>query len=104
VLKCRATDRDDPTEQPHWGRVGRQVIEDTGPLIRKRMETIDHETTAAAVDFMTRQVRANRPFFVWMNATRMHVFTHVRRSTAGTNPLTDTRYTRVRPLSGALVP
>ena len=55
-------------------------IEDTGPLTKKRMETIDDETTAAAIDFMTRQVRANRPFFTWMNTTRMHVFTHVRDS------------------------
>ena len=53
-------------------------IEDTGPLNRKRMETIDDETTAAAIDFMQRQARANKPFFTWMNTTRMHVFTHVR--------------------------
>jgi len=53
-------------------------IEDSGPLTRKRMETVDDETSAAAVDFMRRQARANRPFFVWYNATRMHVFTHVR--------------------------
>jgi arylsulfatase len=58
-------------------------IEDTGPLNRKRMETIDDETTAAAIDFMTRQVRANRPFFTWMNTTRMHAFTHVRESMRG---------------------
>jgi arylsulfatase A-like enzyme len=42
------------------------------------METIDDETTDAAMDFMGRQVRANRPFFCWMNSTRMHLFTHVR--------------------------
>src|SRR5262249_61141160 len=41
VLRCKATDRDDPTEQPRWGRVGKQTIEDTGPLTKKRMETID---------------------------------------------------------------
>ena len=80
VLRAKASDKDDPTVQPHWGRVGKQTIEDTGPLNRKRMETIDDETTAAAIDFMTRQVRANKPFFTWMNATRMHVFTHVRQS------------------------
>jgi arylsulfatase len=80
VLRVKASDNDDPTIQPHWGRVGKQTIEDTGPLNRKRMETIDDETTAAAIDFMTRQVRANKPFFTWMNATRMHVFTHVRQS------------------------
>ena len=55
-------------------------IEDTGPLNRKRMETIDDETTGAAIDFMTKQKNAGKPFFVWMNFTRMHVFTHVRES------------------------
>ena len=80
VLRAKASDKDDPTVQPHWGRVGKQTIEDTGPLTRQRMETIDDETTAAAIDFMTRQVRANKPFFTWMNTTRMHVFTHVRQS------------------------
>ena len=44
--------------------------------IAKRMETIDDETAAAAIDYMGRQVKADKPFFVWMNATRMHVFTH----------------------------
>jgi arylsulfatase len=78
VLRCKATDRDDPTDQPRWGKVGKQIIEDTGPLTKKRMETIDDETSAAAIDFMQRQVRANRPFFCWMNTTRMHFRTHVR--------------------------
>jgi arylsulfatase A-like enzyme len=78
VLRCKATDRDDPTEQPRWGRVGKQTIEDTGPLTKKRMETIDDETSAAAIDFIQRQARANAPFFCWFNSTRMHVFTHVR--------------------------
>jgi arylsulfatase len=78
VLRCKASDRDDPTEQPRWGRVGKQTIEDTGPLTRKRMETIDDETSAAAIDFMQRQVRANTPFFCWYNSTRMHFRTHVR--------------------------
>src|SRR5436190_4605203 len=55
VLKCKATERDDPTEQPRWGRVGKQTIEDTGALTKKRMETIDDETSAAAMDFMERQ-------------------------------------------------
>jgi arylsulfatase len=55
-------------------------IEDTGPLTRKRMETIDDETSAAAIDFMQRQARANRPFFCWFNSTRMHFRTHVREA------------------------
>jgi arylsulfatase A-like enzyme len=58
-------------------------IEDTGPLTAKRMQTIDDETTSAAIDFMTRQVKAKRPFFTWMNFTRMHIFTHVRESYRG---------------------
>ncbi|MGD9671612.1 MAG: arylsulfatase [Hyphomicrobiaceae bacterium] len=58
-------------------------IEDTGPLTAKRMQTIDDETTDAAIDFMTRQVKAKRPFFTWMNFTRMHIFTHVRESYRG---------------------
>ncbi len=53
-------------------------IEDTGPLTKKRMETIDDETSNAAVDFMKRQVKDGKPFFVWFNATRMHLYTHVR--------------------------
>ena len=58
-------------------------IEDTGPLTIKRMETIDDETTAAAIDFMKRQVDAGTPFFTWMNTTRMHVFTHIRPEMQG---------------------
>ena len=78
VLRCKATDRDDPTEQPRFGRIGMQTIEDTGALTRKRMETIDDETSAAAIDFMKRQAAAGKPFFCWFNATRMHFRTHVR--------------------------
>jgi arylsulfatase A-like enzyme len=78
VLRCKASDHDDPTEQPRWGRVGKQTIEDTGPLTKKRMETIDDETSAAAIDFIRRQVTANTPFFCWFNSTRMHFITHVR--------------------------
>ncbi|EJB0367325.1 arylsulfatase [Vibrio parahaemolyticus] len=53
-------------------------IEDTGPLTRKRMETVDQETLDAAMNFMERQVKANKPFFLWYNATRMHIWTHVK--------------------------
>src|SRR5499426_3973390 len=62
VVKCKATDKDDPTEQPRWGRVGKQTIEDSGPLTRKRMEHIDDETSDAAIDFMKRQVQEKKPF------------------------------------------
>jgi arylsulfatase A-like enzyme len=78
VLRCKASDRDDPTVEPRWGRVGKQTVEDTGPLTKKRMETIDDETSAAAVDFIQRQAKAKKPFFCWFNSTRMHFRTHVR--------------------------
>jgi arylsulfatase A-like enzyme len=78
VLKCKASDKDDPTDQPRWGKVGKQTIEDTGPLTRKRMETVDDETSAAAIEFIQRQSKAGKPFFCWMNTTRMHFRTHVR--------------------------
>ena len=67
-------------------------IEDTGPLTKKRMETIDDETSAAAMDFMDRQVKASKPFFCWFNSTRMHFRTHVRaehRSPAGLTAKTE---------------
>ena len=92
VLRSKASDTDDPTEQPRWGRVGKQTIEDTGPLTRKRMETIDDETTTAAIDFIQRQVRANKPFFCWMNTTRMHLYTHVRPSMRGQSGMPDNEY------------
>jgi arylsulfatase A-like enzyme len=67
-------------------------IEDTGPLNKKRMETIYDETTSAAMDFMTRQNKAGKPFFVWMNFTRMHVFTHVRESMRGQSGMPGNEY------------
>jgi len=92
VLRCKATDKDDPTEDARFGRVGKQVIEDTGPLTKKRMETIDDETSDAAVDYVKRQVAAGRPFFCWFNSTRMHLRTHVaadRRSPPGLTARTE---------------
>jgi arylsulfatase A-like enzyme len=67
-------------------------IEDSGPLTRKRMETIDDETSAAALDFIDRQHKAGKPFFCWFNSTRMHFRTHVaadRRSPPGLTALTE---------------
>ena len=58
-------------------------IEDTGPLTKKRMETVDEEFLAAAKDFIDRQVKANKPFFVWFNSTRMHVNTHLKPASDG---------------------
>jgi arylsulfatase A-like enzyme len=92
VLKCKATDVDNPTVDPRFGKTGKQTIEDTGALTKKRMETIDDETTAAAVDFMKRQNSANKPFFVWMNTTRMHLRTHVRAEHRGVYTHGDSEY------------
>lgn len=84
VLKCKATDKDDPTiTDPRFGKIGKQTIEDTGPLTKKRMETIDDETVAAAIDFIKRQNAAGKPFFCWWNGTRMHLRTHVRAEHRG---------------------
>jgi arylsulfatase len=55
------------------------MIEDTGPLTKKRMETIDDDTVAAAIDFIERQTKANQPWFVWWSGTRMHFRTHVSK-------------------------
>ncbi len=58
-------------------------IEDTGPLTRKRMETIDDEVTAKALEFMERAKKAGKPFFIWWNSTRMHIFTHLKKESDG---------------------
>ncbi|NKY46855.1 arylsulfatase [Nocardia cerradoensis] len=83
VLHSWATDEDDPTEDPRFGRVGKQRIEDTGPLTKKRMETIDEDVAEACVDFLTRQQRAGTPFFVWLNFTHMHLRTHTKPESVG---------------------
>jgi len=62
---------------------GGQRIEDTGPLTKKRMETVDDETCAAAQDFIDRAHKDGKPFFVWYNTTRMHLRTHVRPERLG---------------------
>jgi arylsulfatase A-like enzyme len=72
-----ATTTDDPTVQPRWGKVGKQRIEDAGPLYPKRMETVDDEILEHTVNFIDKARRENKPFFVWLNPTRMHVVTHL---------------------------
>ena len=89
VLKCRAADSDDQTVDPRFGKVGKQSIQDTGALTRKRMETIDDETSDAAIDFIKQQVQGNKPFFCWWNATRMHLYTHVRPEMRGRSGLSE---------------
>jgi arylsulfatase len=83
VMHSLATDKDDPTVDARWGRVGKQSIEDTGPLTKKRMETIDEEITAGALGFMEKQVKADKPFFLWYNSTAMHFRTHLADKNRG---------------------
>jgi len=83
VLHCLASNKDDPTVQPRWGRVGKQSVTDTGPLTKKRMETIDEEITAHALDWMEKQVKADKPFFLWYNSTACHLRTHLAAKNRG---------------------
>jgi len=77
VMHSWATDEDDPTEQPRWGRVGKQKIEDTGPLTKKRMETFDKtEILPEAKRFIKDAHEDDQPFFVWLNTTWMHFRVH----------------------------
>jgi arylsulfatase A-like enzyme len=92
VLRTKALDKNDPTVDPRFGKVGMQSIEDTGPLTKKRMETIDDETSAGAIDYMKRQQAAGKPFFCWFNSTRMHLRTHVRAAHRGRYQHGDSEY------------
>jgi arylsulfatase A-like enzyme len=83
VLECKATDKDDPTVDPRFGRVGKQTIKDSGPLNRKRMTTIEDDLVTRSVDFMDRASKSGKPFMLWHNTTRMHVWTHQSEKWAG---------------------
>ena len=72
-----ATDTDDATEMPRWGKIGKQKIEDAGTLYPKRMETVDDEIRDNAFKFLDKAKADNKPFFLWLNPTRMHVVTHL---------------------------
>ncbi len=94
LVHCWATDTDDPTEQPRWGKIGKQKIVDEGPLApfpnmkdmqnwqegRKAkydMETFDEVLVKSSCDFMDKAKKDGKPFFIWHNTTRMHVFTYL---------------------------
>jgi arylsulfatase A-like enzyme len=83
VLECKATDADDATVDPRFGRVGKQTIRDTGPLTKKRMETIDDDIAGRAEEYIKRQAQAGTPFFLWVNFTHMHLRTHVKPESRG---------------------
>ncbi|MBK7973212.1 MAG: arylsulfatase [Deltaproteobacteria bacterium] len=83
VMDCKASDKDDATVDPRFGKVGKQVCTDTGPLTKKRMETIDDDIAQRAVDFIERQNKAGKPAFVWVNFTHMHFRTHTKPESIG---------------------
>ena len=83
VMHSWATDTDDDTTDERWGRVGKQRIEDTGPLTKKRMETIDDEVLEHTIDFIDRQHESGTPFFIWFNTTHMHFRTHTKPESLG---------------------
>ena len=76
VLHTWATDKDDPTTDPKFGRVGKQKIEDTGKLTRKRMETFDGEVTAETLKWLDKNGKGDKPFFCWFNSTATHIWSH----------------------------
>ena len=83
VMDCKASTEDDPTVDPRFGKVGKQVCKDTGALTRERMVTIDDDIAARAQDFIRRQTEGDKPFFVWVNFTHMHLWTHTKPESLG---------------------
>jgi arylsulfatase A-like enzyme len=77
MLHSWATTVDDPTVDPRWGKVGKQKIEDAGELCPKRMETVDDEIRDRALKFLDKAKADGKPFFLWLNPTRMHIVTHL---------------------------
>ncbi|WP_455241518.1 arylsulfatase [Petrachloros mirabilis] len=86
IVDSNASDKDDPAVDPRWGRVGKQTIADGGPLpphpgmdpkAKVSMETVDEELVRRSLNFIDRSVKAGKPFFLWHNSTRMHVWTHL---------------------------
>jgi arylsulfatase len=86
VIYTRATDKFDKTEDPRFGVVGKQTIEDLEKMTIERMKTYDDETLAQSQDFIRRAVKADKPFFVWHNTTRTHYITHLRKKYADMIP------------------
>jgi arylsulfatase len=88
IVDTKATDVDDPTTDPRWGKVGKQTIADGGPLpphpnmdpvAKTNMEEVEPELVRRSLDFIDRSTKANKPFFLWHNATRCHVWTHLSK-------------------------
>jgi arylsulfatase len=77
MVHAFATAKDDSTVDPRWGKVGKQRIEDAGPLPPERMKTVDDEILKFTFNFMDKSQKDGKPFFVWLNPSRMHVITHL---------------------------
>ena len=92
VLDCKASDVDDATVDPRYGKVGKQICTDTGPLTRKRMETIDDDFAERSQDFIRRQTEAGKPLFVWINFTHMHAYTHTKPESLGQAGVAQSNY------------
>lgn len=77
MIHSWASEQDDPTEEPRWGKIGKQKIQDAGPLYPDRMKTVDDEILDFTFKFIDKTTGEGKPFFVWLNPTRMHVVTHL---------------------------
>ena len=83
ALDCTATDFDDSTVEPRWGLIGKQSCTDTGPVTRERMETIENEILERSLAFIDEANDAGKPFFIWHNMLRMHVWTRLSEEWEG---------------------
>ena len=77
MIHSLASDVDDNTVDPRWGKVGKQIIKDAGPVPLERMKTLDNEILDLSINFMQKSLDKDKPFFVWINPSRMHVVTHL---------------------------
>lgn len=87
VLDCVASEKDDQTVDPRFGKVGKQVCKDTGALTRKRMETADEEFIGRATKFIEKNTKEGTPWFVWLATSRMHFYTHLKKESEGVTGL-----------------
>jgi len=92
VVHAWAADEDDETVQPRWGKIGKQSFEDTGPLNVERIKSFDDECLEVSLDFIERQAKEDKPFFVWHNTTRMHAYTEIKDEIRGQAGLWQSHY------------
>jgi len=83
VLDCVATTKESEIDDPRFGPMGKQECTDTGPLTKKRMETVDEEFLSRTMDFIKRAKNADKPFLAWVNTSRMHFYTHLKPESKG---------------------